>query len=297
MITLGVAKSATLPLLTQLTPIKHFVRASWVISALICAWCVVSIFLVAFRCHVRSPWEDATTAQCPSMFSRWAFIEILSIIIEIFIFGLFLAIIHILRMRMKAKVKVVLAFSTRLTVIIPTVFRLMYLKSDLQKPDPTFSLVYTVITAQAVLHYTTMAASFAYLKPFLRAFDSNMGATVKVDTVVSSGYPVNSRSHEQSSRDREKPKRGSTSFAVAAHTSNSEGDADEQLGSAAKPRPRNLDTSSRTLSSPFAPNSLANQKRLSHRKQESGDSVTPIIRKTQEWDIRTEPRDASLDAA
>ena len=199
-------------------------------------------------------------------------------------------------MRVKAKVKVVLAFSTRLTVIIPTIFRLVYLKTNLQDPDPTFSLLYAVVAAQAVLHYTTMAASFAYLKPFLRAFDSNMGATVKVDTIVSNGYLTNSRNHEHSSRDRDQSKRGSTSFAIAAKASSSEKSVDDEHDFAITPRPSNLETSLRALNSSFTPSSHPNQKRMSHRKQESGDSVTPIITKTQEWNIRTEPRDASSHA-
>lgn len=286
----------------QLTPIKTFVRASWVIAVLISSWCVVSVFLVAFRCDATAPWNGATTAQCSSMFSRWASIEIISILIEIFIFGLFLAIIHILRMRVKAKVKVVLAFSTRLTVIVPTIFRLIYLKSDLQKSDPTFSLVYATITAQAVLHYTTMAASFAYLKPFLRAFDSNLGATVKVDTVVSSGYPGNSRSHEQSSKDRDKPKHMSTSFAVSAQARSVAEDFEDEHELADRPRLNNVDAPSSVTNSQSDSNTgeasrfSINTIRMAHRKQESGDSITPIIRKTQEWHVRTEPRDESLHA-
>lgn len=44
------------------------------------------------------------------------------------------------------------------------------------------------IATQTALHYTVMAASFAYLKPFLSIFDSNLGATIKLDTVVSTSH-------------------------------------------------------------------------------------------------------------
>ena len=38
-----------------------------------------------------------------------------------------------------------------------------------------------MIATQCVLHYTVMAASFCYLKPFLSAFDSGFGATIRLD--------------------------------------------------------------------------------------------------------------------
>lgn len=51
----------------------------------------------------------------------------------------------------------------------------MYLRATFSpSSDFTFSITPAVICTQAAMHYTIMAASFAYLKPFLSAFDSNI---------------------------------------------------------------------------------------------------------------------------
>ena len=70
-------------------------------------------------------------------------------------------------------------------IIIPTVFRIALMKDYLASPDVTFDATNVTITTLVVLHYSLMAASFTYLKPFLRAFDSNLGATTKMDTSLS----------------------------------------------------------------------------------------------------------------
>ena len=41
-----------------------------------------------------------------------------------------------------------------------------------------------VIATQCNMHYSIMSASLSYLKPFLAAFDSNFGASTKLDTIV-----------------------------------------------------------------------------------------------------------------
>lgn len=66
----------------------------------------------------------------------------------------------------------------------------MYLRSALSATDFTLAITSAIICTQCALHYTVMAASFAYLKPFLSAFDSNLGATVKLDTAYGSSNPT-----------------------------------------------------------------------------------------------------------
>ena len=60
-------------------------------------------------------------------------------------------------------------------VIIPTVFRLRYLPKALDGPDPLFDGVYSIIATQVVMHYSLMASTIPYIKPFLRAFDNSFG--------------------------------------------------------------------------------------------------------------------------
>lgn len=87
-----------------------------------------------------------------------------------------------------SKVRFVGVMLTSPSIIAPTIVRLVYLRQGLNSSDYTFGLVNAIIATQFVLHYTIMAASFGYLKPFLSAFDSNLGATVNLETVAASQY-------------------------------------------------------------------------------------------------------------
>lgn len=233
--------------------------------------------MVATRCHVSAPWNDESTAQCSSLFTRWTAIESISIFIEVAIFTLFASVIYILQMPIKAKLKVAFAFSARLSVIIPTVFRLVHLKRGLESTqDALFAMSGAIAATQAVLHYTTMAASFAYLKPFLRAFDSNLGATVKVDNTVYGSYVRGSRSGGRSG----KLDSNSKTMELSTLTSRSSvrrvykgpglsSEAQVQAGNDY--------------------NGREGRDKVSHETHGSSDSVAPIITKTEGWTVHTEP--------
>lgn len=64
------------------------------------------------------------------------------------------------------------------------VLRLVFLRTALHSSDYSLNAAKAVIAMQCVMHYTTMSASFSYLMPFLAAFDSNLGASTKLDTMV-----------------------------------------------------------------------------------------------------------------
>lgn len=68
--------------------------------------------------------------------------------------------------------------------MIPVAVRLHYLDDAFRSSDYFFDMTDAVVATQCVLHYSVMSTSFFYLKPFLAAFDSNLGASTKLDTVV-----------------------------------------------------------------------------------------------------------------
>lgn len=233
--------------------------------------------------------------QCNSLFGKWVAVEVLSILIEILLFGLFVGIIAILRMQTSAKFKVVIAFAIRLSIIIPTGFRLQYLNEGLlSKSDPLFDLINAAVVTQTVLHYTTMAASFAYLKPFLRAFDSNFSATVKVDTIVSSGYPQGSRVNTDNRKHEEE---GGVMLSTLRATLQKQKQAALCNKSTLSDRDSMFSKSYRN--SRLWQADTQDQKRrisgmdseVSHKKYNSSELVTPIIVKTQEWFVHTESND------
>ena len=127
----------------------------------------------------------------------------------------------------------------------------MYLKSGFDSNDFTLGITNATISTQAAMHYTVMAASFAYLKPFLSAFDSNLGATVKLDTVMNTYGP-------------------------------SARQASDRMKSAAS---YNLKPVSQTGVTSQPENRREERKR---QRDSSQDSNAPIIMKTQTYEVRTE---------
>jgi hypothetical protein len=113
----------------------------------------------------------------------------------------------------------------------------------------TFSMTNSVITTQSALHFAVIAASFAYLKPFLSFFDSGLGATVKLDTVNLNSYP------------RQHSKTGGSGYAVK-----SSGGRSGRVISTVEP-----------------------EKGGENVRTSSQDSKTPIIMKTQTYEVRYEP--------
>lgn len=187
----------------------------------------------------------------PLQFPRWAVVETISLLIECLVFAIASNIVYLLQISIDAKAKVIFAFFTRMPIIAPTIVRLVYLQQTLDKADYMFGMVNAIIATQCVLHYTVMAASFSYLKPFLSAFDSNFGATVNLDTVAGSQYAPGSRNKGKSYMMK----------------SMSRSDKVDELRT---PRAADIDETRRNRTS-------------------SQDSKAPIIVKTRTFQVYTEP--------
>lgn len=294
MITLGIAKGAALPLLSQLTRVRKFIVECRILAVFIILWCFLSILMVASRCHLGTPWSDISNRVCPSLYGRWVAVEAVSMLIEVMIFAIFISIINILNMRRTVKIKVALAFATRLPIIVPTVFRLFYLRIGLETSDDTvFALTNAIIATQIVLHYTTMAASFAYLKPFLRAFDSNLGGTVKFDATVSASYVHNGWSGRAGSNGEERGNSHTESYpmqrlehALRPRSDNFERQNSQRFGQTLEGQ--RFDHSAPQNSS--ADSECNPKSRNQCRKYNSRESMAPKITKTREWQVVTEVR-------
>jgi len=187
---LWISKEAMILLIRRLTPARQHHIACYIIGGIVSIWALASFFTVAIRCDTLAPWLSRNTDQCSNLFNRWLGIEIVGLLIEGLILALATYIIFNLQMPLKTKFRALIAFMTRLPLIAPAILRLIFLRSGLDASDFTFGMTKATIATQAALHYTVMAASFAYLKPFLSIFDSNMGATIKLDTVVSTSHQL-----------------------------------------------------------------------------------------------------------
>ncbi|KAF2170387.1 hypothetical protein M409DRAFT_19210 [Zasmidium cellare ATCC 36951] len=199
--TLGFSKLATLQLISALSPDKRHKRVCYGLSAFIALWTIAAIFTIALRCNLAAPASDLTSVQCPSLFSRWAALESISLCSELMIFVITVVMIRDLQMSMKKKAMALAIFAVRLPVVIPIAFRLRYLHAAFVSDDYLFTVTGAILATQCALHYSVMSTSFFYLKPFLAAFNSNLGASTKLDTVVatrSSGRRDGSQSNSNS---------------------------------------------------------------------------------------------------
>lgn len=303
-------------MITGLTPVRAHIMACYVLGGFIGCWALASFFLIVLRCHPSVPYLDAGIEQCPNLFTRWVAIESISIFIEIAIFAISVSVVWLVKLKWHAKIKVLFAFSTRLPVIIPIAYRLKYLQEDLYASDQIFGLLNSAIVTQVVLHYTVMAASFAYLKPFLAVFDSNLCATVKFDQ--SRSYNSSSQSRGGSvSAGRLKSEVGTNTYQMTnmdqkRHSTLSSRNSrrvsqthaarkasvrsphtvvfEDQIERDHARSPRNHATPSAAgVAYPTSPsNTTAPQERAASARESLTGSEDPIITKTQEWDVRSE---------
>jgi hypothetical protein len=97
-------------------------------------------------------------------------------------------------MLLKFKMAVVGSFSLRMLLVVPVIFRLVYIRQADDSSDPFFSGANITIATQALLHYSLWAASFPCMRAFLRAFDTGLGVTTGMSTHQGSNYQNDSKS-------------------------------------------------------------------------------------------------------
>jgi hypothetical protein len=104
---------------------------------LVIAWLTSSIIILGANCELNAPWKDLAShctnlvipviALLPShktlltlcKSARWQYITAMSIILELLIFGLVIALTISLKMPVKRKAKIVGAFGVRLLYVRP----------------------------------------------------------------------------------------------------------------------------------------------------------------------------------
>ncbi|OAA69825.1 hypothetical protein ISF_03095 [Cordyceps fumosorosea ARSEF 2679] len=195
---------------------KHLL-ATRIVTAIILAWGLASIFIVAFQCGSARPWDLSAPGHCPNLFPRWLVVEVLSLVIELLISGLAFSLVLDLDMAVRTKLIVIFAFSAQLLVAIPVSYRLVLLRDAATRPDRhasgppvMFALADPTVVTQVVMHFSVMAATFPCFRQFLQAFNNDFGATTKMGT------------DDERSGDRSQGVRSSNSYAMSALRSRGE---------------------------------------------------------------------------
>ncbi|MCJ1426396.1 hypothetical protein MMC29_004299 [Sticta canariensis] len=269
------SKCSAALLVARLKPAKRNSLSRQWVTYFTLSWATVSTLLIAFECSLPDPWNTTEQNRCSNLFAKWVIIEVFSCLIEAMLFGLAANMLWDLQMPFKSKALVLSIFSCRFLIIIPTVFRIIYLKDILAEPDETYNSVLIIIATQVVLHYSLMAATFPCLKPFLAAFDKELLDTSKLQSPMGGSYLRSRRTQDKSYE----------LHSVDKHLSHlSRADANFRL--------HNIDLAggiSRTnVQGLVTPAAATHRLNTDARSTESDGSDVMIIRKTQEWHITTE---------
>ncbi|KAE8448817.1 hypothetical protein EG329_008819 [Mollisiaceae sp. DMI_Dod_QoI] len=159
------SKSSTAFLFLRLTPRRSHFLAIWATIWLSIAWVLISIILVAIRCHPQHPWLD-TNSTCSNLFARWQFIGALDIILELALFAISLFLVWGIQMPLKSKSIVVGSFATRLPI------RLYYLHLQILSSNPSLhGGPQAASCTQIQIGYSILASIVPCLKNFMAAYD------------------------------------------------------------------------------------------------------------------------------
>ncbi|KAK2776550.1 hypothetical protein FQN52_003447 [Onygenales sp. PD_12] len=206
------------------------------------------------------------------------------------------------QMAVKRKFVVVLAFSSRLLVILPAAFHLHYIKKLLDSADPTLIGSYVTICAQIELSYGIMANTIPCLKPFMAAYEdtgnkpsyrsrspdgspkNGSGAFKKGadSSNTSNTYVLSKISSNISSKFRNPW----TSGAIATHSRNNS--ISNPLAQHPQPPPRSkqpLRTDDVRYTATVGPGSWPDSQERQDQSLESHDSKRLVIKKDVKWNV------------
>ena len=213
---LAFSKLATLQLISVLSPARSHRRTCQAVSGFTVVWAVGAVFVIALRCGLPILWRSVAGNQCGHLV-RHFYCSGTSIINGCAVRSMGcrrgnqsphrmpdtrnccgddsdLADAAQEESQSHARILSPIAvsfshhgrrpFANEYSVIIPTTLRLLYFQTPSEANDYSLGATGLVIATQCAMHYSVMSASFSYLQPFLAAFDSNLGASTKLDTVV-----------------------------------------------------------------------------------------------------------------
>ncbi|KAK2753784.1 hypothetical protein FQN55_000147 [Onygenales sp. PD_40] len=278
----------------------HFIIV-WVLVGVATIWALISVILLALRCDNSHPWIDIN-GSCSTLFPRWQFIAAFDIITEIGLASVSIFLVAGVQMAVERKFVVVLAFSSRLLVILPAAFHLHYIKKLLDSADPTLIGSYVTICAQIELSYGIMANTIPCLKPFMAAYEdtgnkpsyrsrspdgspNNGSGAFKKDadsSNTSNTYVLSKISSNISSRFRNPW----TSGALATHSRNNS--ISNPLAQHPQPPPRSkqpLRTDDVRYTATVGPGSWPDSQERQDQSLESHDSKRLVIKKDVKWNV------------
>lgn len=178
-------------LLARIVFVRRRVYACYGIVVLAFLWGVISLIVAGFQCSSHPGWK-IVGERCDNFLLSWRVVTAFDVLIEVFIFAIPVWVIWDLHSNMKKKLTVIAVFAFRLPVIAAAILQIHYLSYAIESGDPLLHGVSAFICRNVELHWGLISATIPTLKPFMAAFNTNLG------TYTSRGF--DSYGHNSSGR-------------------------------------------------------------------------------------------------
>jgi hypothetical protein len=260
----------------RLTAVKMHKLVAWVNIGAAIAWAFSSILVITIACTPAGPFTELE-GQCSGLFSRWIYVAAVDIATEVAIFGLSIYLVAGLKMALKLKATVVMAFAVRLPVVAIAAIRLHYLHDEVYSDDPTLVGYNAAIWTQAEVAYSLLATAAACLGPFLRPFTR----------------PYLAETRYQGSRGRTMPEGYDLSKVSNSKSSNKHSDSSRsggRRGPAGHRKQKSAQSDYSDSEARLRPDMVSHASHVSHSRQslDSHDSKRMIITKNMDWKVEYE---------
>lgn len=248
---------------------------------------MIALITLALRCGSHAPWDTRlASGACINTKAFWIAIWFFDMLSELVIMVLPIFMMKPVRVPLSKKIFVISVFFCRITYVIATIVRLVFLPVSTQSQNFTFEDINATITTQIVLCVSIVTACIPSLKPLLEAFNSGqMVINVKNGANGYYGSGSNPRSNQQYVMDKVSTTHSMTHSATRSQRGPAELVADESHSS----RGRRPDKQAKNYHSHG--NSIAASQDLhgdDSASIASQQSETMIIKKDVAWTVRYE---------
>ncbi|KAF5022850.1 hypothetical protein F66182_5083 [Fusarium sp. NRRL 66182] len=146
------------------------------VEILIGCWALSSILVKIFACSLSSPW-DYINSECADMVAVWIYIDVLNMVTDLVITGIFVHMVASLQMPSGTKAMVVGVFGSRLLVMPPVACHIYYYQRALNSTSPIFDMWKPAVIVQVIQCVGITTTCIPFFMRFLKTFESGqMGA-------------------------------------------------------------------------------------------------------------------------
>ncbi|PSN61538.1 hypothetical protein BS50DRAFT_639332 [Corynespora cassiicola Philippines] len=152
----------------MLEPNRPALRLLYGVMGLNILWFIASTLATAFQCAIPATWQSVE-GKCFDQATFWTTTDLISVFINMSIFGLLCHIVGILQMS-RTKYLLFLLFAMRMLVIVPVTFKIRYIfrTVNAEHVDATSVNVDIAISSILVVTTTIMATSIPFMKPVMQ---------------------------------------------------------------------------------------------------------------------------------